>query len=103
MFKLHEKWKLLGLFKNHSDLDKWPRHILLQIVFLNRAFLREFCCYCGKTLRFKKSQNVVGDSGEICPACLRKECPELYAELKSAGKFTQTQICEAEKLNPGVI
>ena len=89
--------KAVWLFKNHSEVDKWPMGILLQIVFLNRAFIREFCCYCQKTLRFKRAGRVIGDSGEICPTCLRRECLELYEKMKAEGKFTKEQISAAEK------
>ncbi len=97
MTKLQRTFKFLVLFEKHSDFSKWPRAILLRMVFLNRAYIREFCCYCDKTLRFKKSEAVVGDSGEICPTCLRQECRELYEQMKAEGKFTELQICEAEK------
>ena len=72
------KVKAIWLFKNHSEVSKWPIGIILQMLFLNRAFLREFCCSCQQTMRFKRSVRIIGDSGEICPTCLRQENPELY-------------------------
>ncbi len=97
MRKFLANWKAFKLFQKYSDFDKWPLSILLQIIFLNRAYLREFCCYCNKTLTFKRADKVIGDSGEICPACLLKECPELYLQLKAEGKFSAKEIEEAEK------
>ena len=96
MLRFLNNWKVLKLFQKHSEFNKWPVSILLQIIFLNRAYIRELCCYCNKTLRFKRSENIVGDSGEICPTFLRRECPELYEEMKATGKFTSEQIQEAE-------
>ena len=93
-----KKWKALQLFQNLGEFNKWPISILLQIIFLNRAYIRELCCYCGKTLRFKRSENIISDSGEICPTCLRQECLELYEEMKAQGKFSFQQIYEAEKV-----
>jgi len=99
MFKWLRKWELskLAHLNKHCDLEKWPHYILLQIILLKRKFIRELCCYCGQNLTFKRSENIIGDSGEICPTCLRKECPELYEEIKTEDGFTPRQIRKAEK------
>lgn len=95
-----QKWKALILFQQHGEFNEWPLGVILKIIFLNRAYIREICCYCNQTLKFKRSEKIIGDSGEICPTCLRKEYPELYEELKAAGYFSSEQICSAEKIKP---
>jgi len=85
-----------GLFQKYSKLSHWPLGILLKMFFLRREYIREFCCYCGKTLKFSRSTRS-GDSGGICVACFLKKCPEVYFEMKEQGKLTPEQISEAEE------
>ncbi len=84
-----------SLFKKYSKLRHWPLSILLKMFFLRREYIREFCCYCDKTLKFVQSSRS-GDSGGICTSCLLKECPEIYFAMKDEGKLTAEEIAEAE-------
>ncbi len=94
--------KLLVFFKrfvfksNSIIVREWPLSILLQIIFLRRDYIRNFCCYCQKTLGFSRSSRT-GDSGDMCLPCLLKQQPDIYFEMKEKGQLSQAQIDEAEK------
>ena len=89
------------LFRKNSlmEVEDWPKKILLQMIFLRFKFIREFCCYCHKTLSYSRSTKN-GDSGGICPKCFRQQCPEAFEEMKAEGKLTAEQIAEAEGDDP---
>jgi|GEM_PF-2864250 len=85
-----------GLFKKYSKFQHWPVAVLLRMFILRREYIREFCCYCDKTISFSRSTRS-GDSGGICPACLFDKHPQVYWEMKQEGKLTEAQIVEAER------
>jgi hypothetical protein len=94
--------KLLVFFKKFvfkSDsiiVSKWPLFILLQIIFLRRDYIRNFCCYCQKILGFNRSSRT-GDSGDMCLPCFLNQHPDIYFAMKENGQLSQEQIDEAEK------
>ena len=89
------------LFRKNTmlEVNDWPKNILLKMFFLQQKYIREFCCYCQKTLSYSRSTKN-GDSGGICPKCFRQQCPEAFEDMKAEGKLTAEQIAEAEGNTP---
>jgi len=86
----------MKLFRNGTILiHQWPITYIFRIMVLRQDYIREMCCYCHKTMNIEKSSKT-GDSGSVCPTCLRKENPEVYEDMKDNGHFTPEQIAEAE-------
>ncbi|OGY42808.1 MAG: hypothetical protein A2Y67_03735 [Candidatus Buchananbacteria bacterium RBG_13_39_9] len=90
---------MLKLFNHWSVFSKWPSGVLAQMILLKRNYIREFCIYCERTLKFSRSSRS-GDSGGICAPCLLRECPEAYYSMKEEGKLTPLEIEEAEGSAP---
>jgi len=75
------------IFKSGSiSFCDWPIGILLKIVIFRQDYIREFCCYCQNTNfdRYSRSTRT-GDSGSICPACLKRESPQAYQDAIKKG------------------
>ena len=53
------------------------------------------CFYCKKVLCIVESK-LEGESGGICPKCLRKRFPKAYEDLKKKSVLTLEEIAEAE-------
>jgi len=78
------------------DISFWPWSILALMIFFDRHYLRYFCCECKKHFRFERSVGKSGDSGDICPKCLKIKHPDAYDHMKENGLLTDEQIAEAE-------
>lgn len=73
------------------------RKIVFHFILLTRGkkSLIQFCFHCYKVLGIVDSA-IVGESGGICPRCLKKHSPDIYARLKDRHELTEAEIAQAE-------
>ena len=96
-------WRRLGyqikeiIFNSGSiSFCDWPVSILLKIVIFRENYIREFCCYCqNKSFDKYYRSTKTGDSGSICPPCLKRESPQAYQDAVDKGLVPPQPLAES--------
>lgn len=65
------------------------------MLILGKKRLVQFCFHCYKVIGIVNSV-IVGESGGICPRCLKKHSPDIYARLKEQHELSEAEIAQAE-------